>query len=328
MKRIIALFATVLSALSLITLSACNKPADDLKTLTIVLPDGAPVLTVYNMIADDGLIEGYKTNVKIVSAASDVGVSLKKGEADVGVIPTNVAGKLYNGGTDIKLLSTNIFGVLYMVGKTDLASVEGLKGKTVGLVGLGGTPDLTLKVLMDKAGVEYVESESAVEGKVALKYVTATDTAVLIQGLKSGSLDYAVLGEPAVTMCNEKADTHVVFDLLELWNNQVAPDCYMQAGVVITKKVYEDAALVEKLQNALKDNYNALSSRPENIKDVVRGIGSSTGVDFTAETVSRLKIGYKSAQDSKAGLEVYFNEIIKKAPAFIDKLPDDGFYYC
>lgn len=327
MKKIIALFATVLCALSLITLSACNKPTEDLKKLTIVLPDGAPVLTVYNMIANDEVIEGYKTEVKIVSSAFDVGVSLKKGEADIGVIPTNVAGKLYNGGTDIKLLSTNIFGVLYMVGKTDLTDLTGLKGKTVGLVGLGGTPDLTMRVLMDKQGVEYVESETAVEGKVALKYVTATDTAVLIQGLKSGSLDYAVLDEPAVTMCNKNAQTHVIFDLLELWNNQVAPDCYMQAGVVMTKKVYEDAQLVEKLQSALQNNYEVLSSNPTEIKDKIRAVGSRTDVDFTAETVSRLKIGYKSAQDSKIGLEVYFNEIIKKAPSFIDKLPDDGFYY-
>lgn len=324
MKKIISCIFIVALLFCVSALGGCKKENTD--TLTIVVPDGAPILAVYNMLGEDVKVGGYDVEVRVLSGASNIAGVVTSGEADVAVMPTNVAAKIYNKGTDVKLYSVNIFGVLYMIGDVRINALTDLYGKIICNIGRGGTPDLTLKCILEKNNVEYVESETAVAGKVALNYVSAGSEAIAMK--RAGKCDYAVLGEPVVTQANKNLGTQVVMDLTEEWSVCVGENSYMQAGVVLSKKVYENEDLVSALGEKLRQNHDFLALDCENIKSTLLTAGSGIRVDFTSETVSRLNVGYESALSSKSRLEAYFTAIAEFDKSFVGgKLPDSAFYY-
>lgn len=322
MKKLLTALSLVL--VLLVGTVGCADRSND--KLVIAVPDGAPSLAVYTLLAEKGGLEGYDVKFEFFSGPDTVASEISGGLADIVVLPTNVASKLYNKGTDVKLLSVNIFGVLYMIGTENAASFSDLKGKVVCNIGRGGTPDLTLKLLLDANQVPYEESDSAIDGKVALTYVSEASNAMALK--TQGKCDYLVLGEPVVTQANAKLGTHVVFDLQAEWAKAVGADSYMQAGVVINKRVYENEKLVEELTAKLSANKDYIKSHYAEVKGVLTESGSSIKVDFTEDTVSRLNVGFTSAKDAKTALETYFNAIAAYDATFIGgKLPDDGFYY-
>ena len=112
MKKLLSLLLCVVTALSLALLGGCQVSRTEKKTILIAAPDGAPALAVYELMKNVDHLAGYQVDYKIVSGAANIGTTFASGEADIAVMPVNVAAKLYNNGTDLKLLSVNVFGVL------------------------------------------------------------------------------------------------------------------------------------------------------------------------------------------------------------------------
>ena len=240
-------------------------------------------------------------------------------------MPVNVAAKLYNAGQDIKLLSVNVFGILYMVGKTEFAAMSELKGKVVVTIGKGGTPDLSLKYVLKANGIEYADSETALEGKVAINYVNAPTEAN--QLVKSGKADYAILGEPAATNACNKLGFKIVMDIQKEWNAVVGENAFTQAGIVVGKKIYSDEKFCSDLVAKLQNNAEYTKEHAAEVKEVIASKGSALTVDFTADIIERCNLGCKRASENKEAIENYFKAILESQPAFIvGKLPDEGFY--
>ncbi len=323
MKKIISILCACVASLAFIFVGGCESGNN---TIVIAVPDGAPVLAVYNMISEGGKIGGYDVEFKIVSSAEQIGTMLTSKQADVCVMPTNMAAKLYNKGVDLKLASVNVFGVLYMIGNESIATLSDLVGKVVVYTGAGGTPELTLKLIFDENGVEYVQSETAVEGKVAITSVSAGSEAIV--KMKSKQADYAVLGEPVVTQANSVLGTKVVLDLQKEWAKIIGDESYTQAGVVLSSTVYNKNVFVRGLMEKLAQNSEYLAADYENVKATLENAGSSLRVNFTAETVERLNIGHKTAVEARGQLEKYFTALYDYDKTLIGgALPSDGFYY-
>ncbi len=324
MKKLVVLLLALLTSLSTLFLSGCTEGAST-NEIVISVPDGAPALAVYKMLDEKGKIGGYDVKINIVSGTEEIATQITSGESDVCVMPTNLATKLYNKGVDVKLASVNVFGVLYMIGSQPITSLNDLLGKVIVYTGAGGTPELTLQIIFDKNNIEYVQSETAVEGKVAITAVTAGSDA--IKSVKLGKADYAVLGEPVVTQANKNLGTSVVLDLQQEWSKIIGENSYTQAGVVLSKSVYNKNVFVRGLMEQLSLNSEYLLNNYEGVKETLQNSGSALSVDFTQETVERLNIGHKTAVDAKEGLEKYLNALYEYNPSLIgDKMPDEGFY--
>lgn len=320
MKKLLALIASFVLVLAF---SAC-EPIPTSKTVTVYAPDGAPAVAIAKII-NDGKIGNATAETVIVSGAEELTANVANGTADVAVMPLNLAAKNYNGGVKIKLASVNIFGSLYMVGKTAISSVTDLVGKVVYNIGRGGTPDLTLKYILQNNNIEFVESETAVEGKVALQYVTAGSE--LIPLLKTNRAEFGVLGEPAVTQCNTVAGTTTVLNLQEEWKKFAGED-YTQAGVVVKEELANDAEFMSALTAILNETTAWASENASSIKDVLGGAGSTLAVSFTPEILARANLGYQVASDAKGKIEAYFNVLMGfNAKLIGEKLPDANFYY-
>ena len=318
MKKFLALLLGIMIALFAV---GC----EDTTAIKLMAPDGAPGVVISKLVSD-GKVAGQAVEAEIVAGADAISTNVANGTADMAVMPLNLAAKLYNGGVKIKLVSVNIFGSLYMVGKTDaITDLNSLKGKVVCNIGLGGTPDLTLKYILTQKGIPFEASESAVEGKVALRYVTAASE--LIPLLKTDKVDFGILGEPAVTNCNKNAGTSTVLDIQAEWK-KITGESYTQAGFVVKESLTENKAFMNILTSSLAETKEWCEKNSSKIKETLVAKGSSLQIDYTAELIAKCNVGYVSAIEAKTDVESYFNVLMGfNAKLIGGKLPDSNFYY-
>lgn len=317
------LFAMIMSLMLAACLWGCDQPAED--SLALMAPDGAPALAIASIL-DKGTVGGIKVDATVV-AGTEIAVKVSSGEADAAVMPLNLAAKVYNGGAKIKLVSVNAFGNLYIVGKDEAEGfgLENLKGKVVCATGRGGTPEFTLKYLLDQSDIECVESESEVEGKVAIRYFN--EASEIIPLIKAGKAAYAVLGEPAVTQCNNVTGTVSLIDIQKVWKD-VTGDDYTQAGFVVSEKVYGDTKLMKALTTALSENADWCKANADGLLALLQESGSALQVNFDEGVLERCNIGYMSASAAKKSVESYLNILLGfNAQVVGGKLPDKDFYY-
>ena len=311
MKKLLVLLLTVCCFTSIFATTACKSTKNG--SITIAVPDGAPVLALYSLMENVNVLENYEIKYRVLSGAENIGKTLISGQADCAVMPVNVASKLYNAGNDLKLASVNVFGVLYMVGKTPLDGDEQLKGKVIATIGKGATPDLSLKIV-------------AVQDKVALSYVADAPTAMRM--LAKGDADYAILGEPVATTACNNLKAQVVMDIQQKWAEVVGENTFVQAGLVMRSNVYENTELANALLDRLSRNKDIILSRADKVKATIQKFGSSLQADFTTEMLERCNLGCAPASDIRPSIEKYFNAVLAFDAQFIGgKLPDDGFYY-
>lgn len=335
MKKLIIAFLTV--ALSFCAF-ACGTDSDidtnEKEAYTFVMPDGAPVLAAINLIKNYPEIDGHKMEYKIVPAAN-IGQEFLK-NAQLAVMPTNAAAKLYNAGNDLRLASVNVFGVMYMIGQTELSSLEDLKGKVVYSIGEGNTPDLLMKYFLKEAGVEYVKGDTPVDGKVSFVYVNEAPNVIqAMMAWQSGKTekraDYGVIGQPAVKgALAQLTDTKIVFDFQKEWKDDNDGTDYPQAGVVVMSKVAENSSFIAALRQGLAQNYEYISANPTVVNEVLAANGSSLKMSFDKALIDSCNLSYKSATEAKTALEAYFTKSASNDESaknfFGGKLPSVGFY--
>ncbi len=317
-KLLLLLTATVIFA----TFSACGGTSE---TVVFMTPDGAPAVAAASLMGEKE-IGGRQTDFRIINSAEEIMANVVNGTADVAIMPLNLAAKAYNEGTKekVKLLSVNVFGCLYMVGKAPLDGPESLVGKVVYNIGQNATPDITFRYILEKNNIPYEVSETPVEGKVALQYVS--DASALPPMFKTGKAEYGIMGEPAVTNCNAATGTTTVLDIQAEWEKVVGTR-YPQAGVVINSELAGDAKFVAALREKLAANAEWCTANAADIKDVITARGSALTVNFTAELIGRCNVGYAAASEIKTAVEEYLGAVLQFAPNAVGKkLPDDGFY--
>jgi len=329
MKKLLAALLCMVMALGV---AGCESPSESdvtEKTYTIAAVDGAPALAIADLY--DGYVfdnggEKVKIETKIIPSAQTLQASMINGEYDMAVMPLNMASILYNKGAKVKLASVNIFGVLYLVGTGEASSLSDLKGKVVYNLGQGGTPDYTFRYILDRNNIKYEVGDEVKNGDtVYLQYVTAGSE--LIPLLKAGTAKYGILGEPAVTMANQKTGSKILFDLQAEWKKINSNLNYVQAGIIVSDKIYSDDALLNGILSKLGGNNTFLTENVGNLKTLLTGNGSSLTVDFTTDILKRCNLDCKKAADVKADVNNYLSVLYGYNKASVGgKLVDDGFY--
>lgn len=136
-----------------------NMPAE----ISVFAPDGAPALVLAGLMS--GAVETTQVaqtiNYNIVRA-EEIGVHVngQNPDADICILPVNVAAKSLGSGEKYVMLGTVTHGNLYILSaKSDKSitkdNISELKGKTVGVVNLAAVPGLTFKLILNKYGIEY-----------------------------------------------------------------------------------------------------------------------------------------------------------------------------
>lgn len=320
-------FALAVAAL-LLMLSACSPQDNGNEKVRIVLPNGAPAFVFSQMMSEGEEFEGYELQYEVVLGSA--ALQAKINSFDLAILPTNMAANLYNKGNDIKLVSVNVYGTLYLVGREEIDSLDGLKGKAVYNIGRGQTPDITFKHLLGEAGIVFNEDEQPKEGEVTLKYVE--EGTLALQMLLGGQAEYAVIGEPQVTqaIANSNGQIKEIFNIQQLWEDETGKE-YPQAGLVAKRDFLEKhPGLVEKILEKIGGVSDWLTESDGNRQAAAAAINQYGGqiASIAESTVTRSNLRTVPAGDAKAALEEYYGVLkINNGAAIGGELPGDDFYY-
>lgn len=325
MKKFLAIILSIVTCFAFV---ACSSSTDSgsssgsgsssvTKTQTtykIGVVDGAPSLSVVN-IANGFEYETadtkYTANIEVLqsgdSAPATIITGMNKADGfDMAIAPLNVAYKLHNSNAKFKLASVNVFGVLYMIGKTSInEDMNNLKGKIVCLTSGGGTPEILFKHLLAKNQIEFEESDTVTDAnKVYIKYVGAQQ---IIAGLKQGTVEYGVLGEPAVTKANAATGSIVVLDLQKEWKKFYGEGQFVQAGLIVNSEKV-NVEFVNALVEKLKQNKQYLYDNADGIGNTLVSVYSETvmkGIKFNASVLDRCNIGCETAKSQKSAINAF-----------------------
>lgn len=338
MKKISAIILAIVTCFAFI---ACSSNVGDTSTsdsgssaektqiaYKIGVIDGAPSLSVAsisNGFSYETDETKYSVGVEVLqsgdAAPSTIITGMNKPDGfDMAIAPLNVASKLYGSNKKFKLASVNIFGVLYMIGKTSInGDMNNLKGKVVCLTSGGGTPEILFKHLLTKNQIEYEESDTVTDtNKVYIKYVGAQQ---IIAGLKKGTEEYGVLGEPAVTKANATTGSSVVLDLQKEWKKFYGDGEFVQAGLIVNSEKV-NLGLVNALVEKLKQNRQYLYDNVETLESTLVSMYPETvmkGVNFDASVLDRCNVDCKTAKSQKTAISAFLT-------AHGASAPDDDFY--
>ncbi len=314
MKKIIIVIALVVSVMSLsIFAVGCGEQKGEDVVINVAVPDGAPALAIASMLAGK-TFDGYQVNYEIVDG-TDIATKLTAKQADIAIMPTNLAAKLYNNGLGIKTVATNVYGLLYLVGTEDIVNLTSLKDQKILCTGQGGTPDFVLQYILSVNGIENVD----------IQYISKGSDA--IAALKQGTAKFALLGEPAATMAVSKANAKVLLDMQAEWEKCTGNYGYPQACTVVTDEIFANHA--EFLKIFLKEMKQNIEWMPENVEAINTAIKDHGGATSfaNADVIARCNIKYVSSLSAVEEIEEYLEIMSTFNPKFIGgKLPAKGFY--
>lgn len=319
--------ALIMSMFVLVFVGCNNNPkADDNLEFNVFMPDGAPALSFAKFMDGSSFIENVKLNYNIVTGDAIVG-KVANNEADIAIMPTNAAANVVSKGSKYKLVSVNLMGLLYVIGNGESATLNDLVGKVVYSIGKGNTPEFVFKYILTHNSIEYVESDTAVEGKIAINFVQ--DASNIIPLIKTGKIEYGLLGEPAVTTAQGNGINNLI-DLQAMWKTATNSDIsYPQACMVVKTSIIEsNPQFVNSLVTELMGAKSWLVENSSRVAEVMTANGSLLKTQYTVDTINRCNIDVIKAVNAKEAVRKYLEVIYNFSPAFIGgSMPSDEFYY-
>lgn len=305
------------------------------KSFTFVAPDGAPALSIAKFI-DGGETFGMNAafDYKVVSS-SQIASFMQRGSADFMIMPINAASKLYktHSSDPYKMVGVVTHGNLYIMSSDGTNSLEGLKGKVVGVIGQGLVPDLTLKAVLSDNGLlgDVLVGDTATEGKITLKYFSDASN-MLPMLIKTDNLSVGLLPEPAATkltsMASDKEWTRL--DLQQLYDSE--KKAYPQAVLMVKSSVYSEyKTQIDAIKSYFDENSAWIKQNPDKAVSAVNGAleegvtPSLVAANITSEVIDNCKIYFENSDSAKQSVITYLNKIIT-IEAQAAKVPADDFF--
>lgn len=322
LRRIIA--AAVAAAACIATTAGVVACADtDADTdYYIYMPDGAPALAMAQLMAED-MGFGYDVYYEAVDSSTiSTYVTGTDPEADICILPVNLAAQLLGRGETYRMLGTVTHGNLYILTKTGedyltADNIDSLTGKTVGVINISAVPGLTFEVVLNQYDLKWQVVDTGVEDD---------DDKVNLHALSSASdvgateYDYYVLAEPAAATLSSNQNLGLSYagSLQELYGSQ---DGYPQAVMVAKKSLIEEnPEFVKNVISAVEANAEWIKNETTDIEAVVSAIAGHL-TDGMAPTFSASNLSAKVIENCA----VYFTEAAKckeEVVTFLDNLSE------
>ena len=157
-----------------------------------------------------GYFEEEDVNYKIINftGTAEVPVLLASGQIDANQMMLASLGVLLNSGFDVRVVSGIHKGCLVIAvpADSDIRSIEDLRGKIIGVPGLGSTPMVISKRVLTRAGINASDEN----GEVEFLAFAPGDLAIALQ---NGSVNAIAIVEPGASVLVERGDARIIFDL-------------------------------------------------------------------------------------------------------------------
>lgn len=281
--------------------------------LTFSAPEGTPALAMLRLVTDNEKIDGTKVNYKVVKPAN-IASEMASKNSDLVIMPVNAGANLIRQGADYKLVGVAVDGSLYMVGKTEKGgklTIDDIKGKKMACIGKTGVPGLVFGYVMRANGIEIVDENTAPSAnQISVRYVADGPAARVL--LADGSVDFAVVGEPAATAFKGALKLNAEMDMQEEYAKASGASNYAQAGLFVRSGLAKDTAFMNALFDALSANKTWINANPS----AVSAFASEhlyEGATFPAPSIARCKVNAtKLDETQKSEILTFLAKVMPK----------------
>lgn len=275
-----------------------------------------------NMVEESKNGESNFTINESVDGAPDALVpKLVSGEADLAIIPANLAATLYNKTEGkVKVLATNSLGVLYVVTKGDVEinSIEDLAnyGEEILASGKGATPEIAINKILEANGYS--------SDNLNINYLSQANEAA--QKLIAGEAKVAILPEPMVSSVLLKAeDAKVAIDLNELYED--ATGYPIISSVLVGRSEYLDTIDVDKLLETFKNSIDKAKSNPDETATLLEKYDIMPA-PVAKKAIPNLALEYIDGDKLKEMMAKHLEDLNNTNPQLIGgSIPEDDFYF-
>ncbi len=296
---------------------------NEVTSIKVCFPGGAPALSIAKLAAGQPSIdENFDIEYEFQSTPDLLATKVMSEEADIAIVPSNLAALAYNKEVPYKLAGTAVWGTLHLISTQDIDSFEDLKGKEIYSFGKDLTPDLVVKYLLTQNNIDP-------DKDVTFNYLSAASE--VGPAFLSGKTDLAIFSEPVSTnvlLNDDKAE--IIFDFNQEWSKLTNTEYgYPQASLIVKSELIENnedfvRAFIEefeKSQEWAKENPDQLGDYAEQLEIGMKKPMVLNGID-------RMNIGPLTTEDGENSYGTYYNMLLEYAPDVIGgKLPDEGFYF-
>lgn len=293
----------ILSMILLLSLFACQNEED---TLTIMVPQGSPTLSVLGL--DE---ERYR--IDIVNGPDPLVAAFGAGSHDAIIAPTNLGAKFFQSSDTYRLFAVIGLGNYHLVSTSLIdGSMDQLNGKEITVFGQNQTSDIIVKHLLDTLNIQ-----------ATLQYVDSVASAVA-QFLVDPTR-IVLVAEPSLSLVKAQVPELISIDLNQIYQEQHGGLSFPQASLFIKKDVSESLKerLIEDMESSLLflEQEGTLAAQ----KGVEWGILNSQEV--LEQAIPGTHITFILSTEAKSMIEAYFSIIMTMNPALIGgSIPNDDFY--
>ncbi|MCR5723802.1 MAG: ABC transporter substrate-binding protein [Treponema sp.] len=286
-------------------------------------PSGIPAAYLIENAPDLGPAQAV---FEVFASAQTELPKLIKGELDIGVLPPNVAAKVFtaNNGAVVALGISGTGNLFVMSDDESLASFDGLKGKTVTCAGAGATPEYMVRYLLSKHGI----SADGAEPQVSLDFSVANADIPAL--LLTGKIHYALVPEPFASVAEMK--NPAIRRALNIQNEYAATGGEAQFPMTLLVANAKFASAHKDIVSRYIEAYRKASewtvANPNKAGVLVQSHTLGLMAPVAAHAIPAGGYTWIPAAAGRKSIEALLSLFLASAPASIGgALPADGFYY-
>lgn len=325
MKKIMLLCVALLSA----NLFAGGTKEESLEAIRVSGLNGPSSIVLSQLFEYPPEINGVTSSFEVSASADVLLPKLLKGEIDIGVLPVNVAAKVYNANNEaIILAGISGQGMMSIVSKDEsITSLEDLKGKKLTVAGQGGTPEYMIRYLCEANGIEIGTGDNAIELDFSIP------TAEIAVALISGKTNYALLVEPFATVSQIKDPTKSVkrvLDIQELYKTATGKDENYPITAIVVRNDFakKHPEALREMINSIESSIEWVNMFPAEAGTLVEKHGLGLTAPIVTKSIPTSNFEWVPAIDAKDSVENLLSLFLASAPQAIGgKLPSKGFYF-
>lgn len=296
MKKIIGFIIIMISSILLLS---CAAKEVHIESINIIFPDGMPAVAISKFVSENTIIDKVKIESNIQKTTDALVAEVLKGEADMAIVPSNLALQAYKKGLDYKVVATIGWGSLYLISTEDIKDIKDIKGNEVYNTGKGLTPDIVCREILNNKGIE--------ESDVDYTYVSAASE--LAPVIISGKAKFAVVPEPILTTVMDKnPNIKVILELNKEWTDINNVDKgYPQSTLIINESFYnENKKVANKLLEEIEGSINWANENQSKVGEICKTIGITIDKNIVERALERANLKFYNIEDTKDEYKIYF----------------------
>ncbi|HEY8499540.1 MAG TPA: ABC transporter substrate-binding protein [Clostridia bacterium] len=318
-RRNLVLFLACIMVLLAFTSCAAEEKIEQIK---VVAPAGATAVSIVKPMKDTAELDGTKIEYEVVPTTDLIVARLTANEADLAIVPVNLAAQLYRKQMPYKLTSVVTWGNLYIASTEDIEGWDALKSEDVYMMGKGLVPDIVFRTLC---------KENGIDPDTDINIIYLSGATELAPNFLAGKAKISMLPEPVLTTVKSKQqNTKVFLDLQQEWKKSFGTELgFPQAGIFVSDELIRSSpGFVKKYIQVLKEGMDWINENPGKAGEYAEEMELGLQAVIVEKSMPGNNIKHEYVKDVRAALDSFFKVLYDFNPETVGgKVPDDGLYY-